>query len=540
MLNTSYGFQGLLKEGSRHYSGLDESIFKNVEACKDLADLTKTSLGPYAMRKLIVNHIDKIFVTSDAATIMKELEVNHPAAKMIVMAAKQQESECGDATNLVISFAGELLNQAEGLIRMGLHSSQIILGYEAALKETLRYIESLNHYEVSNVRDTVEIAKLLRSVISPKLQGFDDLFAKIVAEACVRTLPRDPKKFEVEYIRVAKLLGGNVNDSFVIGGLILTRGSETSIHQFNNPKIAVFSCPLDTQEGDTKGTVLIKNANDLLNYTKSEENLAEKCVKEIAEAGVNVIVAGGSISEIVLHYIEKYKMMAVKVQSKFELKRLCKCLGATALVRLGAPIPEELGTCDEVVVQEIGSQKVTLFRRDDEDAKLATIVLRGATTNLLDDIERAIDDAVCTYKNLIKDPSFVAGAGATEMALYCHLEEEASKITGLEQYSYNKFAKAFEIIPRILSDNSGLNTNDILTKLYSANSGEKTYGIDIEGKQIRESSALGVYDLKNTKLSAIKLGADAAITILRIDQIIVAKPAGGPKPRDNKNWDEDQ
>lgn len=530
----------MLKEGSRHYSGLEEAILKNVEACKDLSDLTKTSLGPNGMRKMIINHLDKIFVTSDAATILKESEVNHPAAKMITMAAKMQEQEFGDGTNLVITLAGELLAQAESLIKMGLHPSQIVLGYEQALKKALEVLEKLPVTEFSDYRSIEETSKFLRACIGSKLAGYEDFFTKIISEACVKSLPVNPKNFEVEFVRVAKLLGSNVLDSFVIGGLLITRGSETSIHKVTNPKIAVYSCPFDPQESDTKGTVLIKNAAELKNYTKSEELLAENVVKAISEAGVNLVVLGGSVSELMLHYLEKYHIMAVKIQSKFELKRLCKCLNAQALVRHGAPTPDEIGTCDEVSVQEIGSQRCTIFKKDSENARLTTIVLRGGTTNLLDDIERAIDDAVNCFRSSLKDGRFVAGAGATETALYYALEEHAKKSSGLDQYAIHKFGKSFEVVPRVLSDNCGLKTNDILTRLFSAHSGDKkSYGIDIIGQDIKESSTLGIYDHLPTKISAVRLAADAAITILRVDQIIIAKPAGGPKPKENKNWDED-
>lgn len=178
---------------------------------------------------------------------------------------------------------------------------------------------------------------------------------------------------------MTKILGGSVLDSHVLRGLIVTRNVEGSINRLENPRICVFNAPLDPQSQETKGTVLIKNANELLNYTKSEEELAEKIVKGIADAGVNLIVAGGSVSELVLHYVEKYKMMLLKVTSKFELKRLAKAVGAVALSKLCTPNPDELGTCDRATVQEIGSQKVTIFEKNSENCKLATIVLRGAT-----------------------------------------------------------------------------------------------------------------------------------------------------------------
>lgn len=274
-----------------------------------------------------------------------------------------------------------------------------------------------------------------------------------------------------------------MTESFVMRGLIVSRNVETlTITSVDNPKIAIYGCPLDTQEADTKGTVLIKTAEELLNYNKSEEDLAQKFVKGIADAGINCVVCGGTISDIVLHYLEKYKIMTTKVTSKFELRRLCKALSAQAIVRLGAPIPEEIGTADKVYVKEIGNQKVVVFERNNDDCKLATIVLRGSSTNLLDDVERAIDDGVCAYRNLCRDGRFVYGAGAAEIQLAKELETEGNNITTLDQYAFKQFAKAFEIFPRILCDNAGLNADNVLAKMYSSLASDTIPSLELEVK----------------------------------------------------------
>ncbi|KAM3146229.1 hypothetical protein pb186bvf_001574 [Paramecium bursaria] len=539
MLSTASGFQSMLKEGARHYSGLEEAILKNIQACKDISNMTKTSLGPNGMKKMVINHIDKIFVTSDAATILKEMEIQHPAAKMVLMAAKMQEQEYGDATNLVITLAGEFLSQAESLIKMGLHPSQIVTGYESALTKTLEILETLTAWKVTDFTDQAQVQKALRTSLSAKLADHTDLITKLVAKACIKSLPKDPNDFDQEFVRVSKIIGGSVHDSRTVNGLIVNRNVEGTITRVDNPRIAIYNAPLDPQSAETKGTVLIKNAAELLNYTKSEEDLAQKLVQSIADTGVTLIVAGGSISELILHFIEKYKIMVLKVTSKFELKRLCKAVGASAVARLAAPLPDEIGTCDRVHVQEIGSHKVTIFERESDVCKLSTIVLRGATQNHLDDIERAIDDGVNLYRSLVKDQRFVYGGGSTEIRLAQLLENEANKIKSLDQYAYRQYAQSFEIIPRILVENAGLNQNEVLAKLHKLNS-EKPHTINVyKGGELVPSESVDVFDHLKTKIQAIKLATDAAVTILRVDQIIIAKPAGGPKMPQKQGWDND-
>jgi T-complex protein 1 subunit theta len=234
---------------------------------------------------------------------------------------------------------------------MGLPISQITLGYEMGCKKAIELLEKeLEVFKVKDISNQEEIKKAIKSSLTAKYLGNEDLFCNLVSEACLKALPRNPNNFDSEFIRIQKILGGNINDSYVINGLVVNRNVEGSINDFVKPKVAVYSCPLDPDNADTKGTVLIKNADDLLNYTKGEEDHCEKIVKEIVESGVNVVVGGGSINDVMMHYFEKHKVMVVKVLSKFELRRLCKCVGAIALTRLGAPVAEEMGQCDRVHV----------------------------------------------------------------------------------------------------------------------------------------------------------------------------------------------
>lgn len=312
--------------------------------------------------------------------------------------------------------------------------------------------------------------------------------------------------------------------------MVVLRGSETTIHDIKNAKIAVFNTSIEMQQGETKGTVLLKSAEDLMNYTKGEESQFEKFIQGLAEAGVNVVIGSGSISELALHFFEKYKIFVLKLMSKWELKRIAKSVGATAVVKLSTPTPEELGYANEVVVREISSTKVTIFRRDQDENKLATIVLRGSTHSLLEDAERAIDDGVNTVKSLVKDKRLVAGGGATEIHLASLISAYAKTQPGLDQYAVEKFAQAFEVIPRTLSENAGLKAEEIIAKLYAETATSKTAGIDVSDGQVKDMKDAFILDSLEVKSWAIKLTIDAVLTILRVDQIIMSKPSGGPNP----------
>lgn len=536
------GFSSLLKEGYKVMGGLEEAIMKNIEACRGLAAITRTSLGPNGMNKLVVNHLEKLFITSDAATIVEELEVVHPAAKMLAKAALMQVQEVGDGSNLVVTLAGELLTQAEGLLRIGVHPSEVVEGYKKAAEAAIGYLESMPGFTLEDVRDKAALSKALTPVLASKQLGYEEMLADLVSDAVLGVMPPAGKKASVtaDNVRVAKLIGGTVADSQVVTGVVVQHDAMTSIKRVTKAKVAVFGCSIEAAAPETKGVVVIKNAEELKAYNKGEERMMEEAIKGIADAGANVIVAGGSISEIALHFIEKYGMMAVRVVSKFELRRLCKAVNATALVRVGAPMPAELGACDEVSVQELSSRLVTVFRQDEEGSGISTIVLRGATTNLLDDMERAIDDAVNVARVLCKDGRMVPGAGAAEIDVAQKLHALADATPGLEHYAIHKFAESLEVVPRTLSENSGQGATEILSALYVAHAaGSSSVGVDIDGEGTKDAAAAGIFDSLAVKLSALRLASETAITVLKVDQIIMSKQAGGPKPRAPGAPDED-
>jgi len=539
MFKNAGGIQSVLKDGGKHFSGVDEVLLKNIEACKALAQITRTSLGPGGTCKLIINHLSKYFVTSDTATMVKELEVMHPASKMIVLACEAQEKECGDGTNFVISFAGALLHEAEELLKEGIHAADILKGYELIAKKVVEWLDEMAAWTAKDFRSEVELRKIVASAIGSKQLGQEEELATLLAKAALQVMPQDVKKFDIEKIRVAKIPGGSISKSFVVDGMVATRDVMGTERKKEKCKVAVYGNGVQASEMETKGTVLLENADQLLKFSKGEEDKMEAFIKGIADAGVGVVISGSTVSEIALHFLNKYSILVVKVTSKFEIRRMCQTLGATNIIRAGAPLAEELGYASSVQVEEIASQKVTIMRAS--DAKVSTIVLRGGTANTLDEWERAIDDGCCAIRGAVRDPRFVAGGGASEMALATKVQAFGKTVPGLEQYAVLKFGTALEVVPRSLAENAGHKGMETITQLYAEHKkGNAHIGVDVENKNVvHDCAKADILDHLRTKSWALRLAVDAVLTVLRVDQIIMAKQAGGPKGGDSGARDMD-
>ncbi|EJD08174.1 T-complex protein 1 [Fomitiporia mediterranea MF3/22] len=542
----------LFKEGYKHLQGLEDAVLRNIQAVAELSDLVRTSFGPNGRNKLIVNHLGKLFVTSDAATIIREIEVVHPAAKLLVMASEAQETEMGDATNLVLILAGELLKVAEHLLVMGLHPSEVTVGYELAGKKALEELETLSTSSLPSPLTHAALTNALKPAIASKQYGSEDTLASLVAEAALVVMPQNPKNFNVDNVRVVKIMGGSLVGSKVVRGMVFNREPEGSIKRVTKGKVAVFTSGLDIAQTETKGTVLLHNAEEMLNFTSGEEKHMEKVFKEIADSGVKVIIAGSTVGELAMHFLDRLGIAVLKVLSKFDLRRLCRVVNATPLARMGPPTPEEAGFVDVFEVTEIGGDRVTVLRQETDEhgggekTRTATIVLRGATQNALDDLERAVDDGVSVLKSLLRDPRLVPGAGATELELARRVEAYGSSLTSLSQHAAKRYASALEVIPRTLAENArgGAEGNEVISALWARHQeGGATFGVNIDAEDedgILDAQAAGIVDSLAAKSWAIRLATEAAVSVLSVDSIIMSKPAGGPKiPQQAGNWDED-
>ncbi|CAG9562539.1 unnamed protein product [Danaus chrysippus] len=536
------GVPQMLKDGARMFSGLEEAVYRNINACKQFAQSVRSAYGPNGMNKMIINHIDKQFVTSDAGTIIRELDVEHPAAKLMVLASQMQDAEVGDGTNFVIVLSGALLEAAEELLRLGVTTSEIAEGYEKALDKCLEILPQLICDEIKDCRNMDAVIKGIKPSIMSKQYGNEDFIAGLVAKACVAILPENTT-FNVDNVRICKILGAGLLQSEVLSGMVFKREVEGDVASASKAKVAVYSCPVDITQTETKGTVLIKTADELLNFSKGEESLLEKQIKAIADTGVKVIVAGAKFGDMALHFLNKYNIMAVRLNSKFDIRRLAKTVNATVLPKLTTPTAEELGYCDTVRVDEVGDTRVVVFSMESSESRISTVVIRGSTDNYMDDIERAINDGVNTFKGIARDGRFLAGAGATEIELAQQLLQYADTLPGLEQYAVRKFAVALEGVPKALAENSGANATEVVNNIYKAHRENNKYaGFDIESESagICDAKEKGILDLYVLKYWGLKYAVGAATTILKVDQIIMAKRAGGPKaPKQNAGSDDE-
>ncbi|KAJ8619556.1 hypothetical protein MRB53_028085 [Persea americana] len=468
-------------------------------------------------------------------TIVNELEVQHPAAKILVLAGKAQQEEIGDGANLTISFAGELLHNAEELIRMGLHPSEIISGYTKSINKTVEILNELveSGSESMDVRNKDEVILRMRAAVASKQFGQED----ILYPNASRSVPKNPANFNVDSVRVAELLGGGKRQRLLCLSeeLIQLQLKQREWSLFKVPSRKTFDLSyrllkihphkLDPCRNQNPNSMVIYWKNFCCVHYPARElcenkgSKVEEIIKAGADSGAKVIVSGAAVGEMALHFCERYKLMVLKISSMFELRRFSRTTGAVALLKLSQPNPDELGYADSISVEEIGGVWVTIVKNEEGGNTVAIVALRGSTDSILDDLERAVDDGVNTYQAMCRDSRIIPGAAATEIELARQLKEFSFKETGLDQYAIAKFAESFEMVPKTLADNAGLNAMEIISSLYAEHAaGNTKVGIDLQEGVCKDVSTTNVWDLYVTKFFALKYAADAACTVLRVDQ----------------------
>ncbi len=520
----------ILKEGTQRTYGR-EALRANILAAKVLAEILKTSLGPRGLDKMLVDAFGDIVVTNDGATIVKEMEVQHPAAKLLVEVAKAQDAEVGDGTTTVVVLAGTLLEKAEKLLDENIHPTIIIEGYTKALEKALEYIDQA---AVSvNVDSDEELRKIIDTALASKLVGHGPEKEKII-DLVLQTIriiaeKREDGGYDVDLdnVKIEKKKGGSLLDSQLVRGVVIDK---EVVHPdmpklVKNAKIAVLDAPLEIQKPDLSTKIRVTDIDQLEKFLEEETQLIKEMVEKIAATGANVVITQKGIDEVAQHFLAKKGIMAVRRVKRSDIEKIAKATGAKIVTSLRDLKPEDLGYAELVEERRVGEDKM-IFIEGARNPKSVTILLRGANDMILDEAERNVMDALHALRNILKEPKIVGGGGAIEVDLALKLKDYAKTLSGKEQMAVEAYADALEVIPTVLAESAGMDALDTLLQLRSLHAkGYKFAGINVvEGKIEEDITKLNVYEPVLVKKQAIKSASEAAISLLKIDDVISAAP----------------
>jgi len=421
------GISNLLQEGAQISSEFSEVFVKNIEACEILKKKICRSFGPEGMCKLILRKNGKILISSDTVSILNNLKFIHPASKILVFSALFQEQELGDYSGSVILLSVEILKQAYGLLKAGFNTTEIINNFEEAGKISLKILNTLITHKLENLENLELLTSILSFCIKEGDKNFQNHITPQIAFACSRIFSSSTTyKFSKECLRVIKIVGGSLCETKTIIGSVILKDTEGSIKNVKEANIAIFSCSFESPEIETKNSFLFQKARDILSLEKNLLNNLEERVIKFHKKGINVIIAN-SFGDFILGVLEKFKIMAIRIQSKFDLKRIALTSNSTVLSKLKIPKENEIGKCKFVSVRAFAGQKVIIFKQDLSDNNIFTLIARGSTTHTLDKIERMVHRATSVFKTLARDRRFVAGAGACELELYRRIKKISQK-----------------------------------------------------------------------------------------------------------------
>ncbi|MDD2836492.1 MAG: thermosome subunit alpha [Methanothrix sp.] len=519
----------IILKDTRRESGKD-AISNNIMAARAVANAVRSTLGPKGMDKLLVDSIGDVTITNDGVTILKEMDVQHPAAKMLIEAAKTQDKEVGDGTTTVAVLAGELLKKAEMLIDQKVHPTMIVQGYRMAAEKAVEIVKSIS-IEASE-KDRALLERIAETAMTGKLAESPDSKMASYAVDLVLNAIEDyggKKSFDMDRVNVEKKVGESTLDSEIIEGIVIDK---EIIHQnmprkIVNAKIALLSTAIESKETETKTELQITSSTQFQQFMDHEKMRIKEAADKVIASGATVVFCQKGIDDLAQHHLANAGILALRRVIKKDLDKLAKATGANIVTGLDELKPSDLGIAALVEEKRLGSGIMT-FITGTKNAS-ATLLLRGGTQQVLNGLERALDDALHAVADVVEDGKLVAGGGAPEIELAMRLREYASTLKGREQLAVTKFAEAMEIVPKTLAENAGFDAIDKTIELKNRHGMNKNMGLNAYTGEIQDMLEMGVVEPLRVKIQALLSATDAACLILRIDDVLASTKT--PPPR---------
>lgn len=518
----------ILPEGALRTTGKDAQR-NNIAAARAVGETVRTTLGPKGMDKMLVDSLGDVVISNDGATILGAMEIEHPAAKMMVEISKTQDEEVGDGTTTVVVIAAELLKKAEELLDQNVHPSVITKGIGAAKEKSLEILEKIS--KPISINDDVILEKIgITSMSSKSVGKSPDKLSKLIVQAIKEVADKiDGKiKIDIENIKFEKKQGGSIEDTELIKGIVIDK---EVVHaampkRVENARIALVDCALEVKELETDAEIRITSPEQMQAFLAEEEKMLKGMVDKVVQSGANVVLSQKGIDDVAQHFLAKYNIMAARRVKKSDMDKLARATGAKIVSSLNDLSKEDLGFAGLIEEKKIAGEQM-IFVQNCKDPKAVTLLIRGGSEHVVDEAERGVNDAVRGITAALEVGKYVAGGGSAEAEVARELRKYAEKFSGREQLAINAFADALEIIPRTLAENAGIDPIDILVDLRAQHeSGKVAAGVNVFTGKVDDMLKLNVIEPLKIKTQAIKSASEVAEMILRIDDVIAASKLG--------------